>query len=312
MQLKSFSTSYKQKLILTINKPLNTLLGAAVATVCLVSATTQPASAATLTTGTTFSTFLECLNDGTALVVGQNPTDVSGWQYAIDSGTDGVAGYDVGGNAYEIYSMAVRETTDSIYVAINSNTPYNGNPDPYAQNGTIALGDLFINLNTPSSNFQQASDASSLYAVRFVENNESGVPELGLYGNVTAKSVTSINSGFGSIDQYNQHVANNGGIPNFGDLAADSDYFDLNNSLNEIASGDFLAGITFLSEIDLTDAGFNWEQAPGQYTIAFKIDKSVLPGGEVESESESVPEPNALTGFTLLGATFIARRLLKA
>jgi hypothetical protein len=245
-------------------------------------------------------------------VVGQNSLDAAGWQYAIDSGTDGVAGDDVGGNAYEIYSMAVRETTASIYVAINSNTPYNGNPDPYAQNGTIALGDLFINLNTPSSNFQQASDASSLYAVRFVENNESGVPELGLYSNVTAKSVSDINSGFGSINQYNQHVANNGGMPNFGDLAADSDYFDLNNSLNEIASGDFLAGIAFLSEIDLTDAGFNWEQAPGQYTIAFKIDKSVFPGGEVESKSESVPEPNAIAGFTLLSATLIAQRLLKA
>jgi hypothetical protein len=100
-------------------------------------------------------------------------------------------------------------------------------------------------------------------------------------------------------------------MPNFGDLAADSDYFGLNNSLNEIASGDFLAGIAFLSEIDLTDAGFNWEQAPGQYTIAFKIDKSVFPGGEVESKSESVPEPNAIAGFTLLSATLIAQRLLK-
>ncbi len=63
-------------------------------------------------------------------MVGQNSLDAAGWQYAIDSGTDGVAGDDVGGNAYEIYSMAVRETTASIYVAINSNTPYNGNPDP--------------------------------------------------------------------------------------------------------------------------------------------------------------------------------------
>ena len=243
-------------------------------------------------------------------MVGQNSVDAAGWQYAIDSDTDGVAGDDVGGNAFEIYSMAVRETNDSIYVAINSNTPYTGNPDPYAQNGTIALGDLFINLNTASSNFQQASDAGSLYAVRFVENNDSDAPELGVYSNVRAKSVSDINSGFGSIVQYNQHVANNGGIPNFGDLAADSDYFDLNNSLNEIASGDFLAGITFLSKIDLTDAGFNWEQAPGQYTIAFKIDKSLLPSGEVERES--VPEPNAIAGFTLLCATLIARRLLKA
>lgn len=295
---------------MTSNEKLKMLLRTAAAA-CAVSAITQSASAATLTSGTTFSTFLECANDGISLVVGQNPTDAAGWQYAVDSSTDGVAGGEVGGNAYEIYTMGVRETADSIYVAINSNTPYTGNANSSAYNGSIALGDLFINLDALSTSFQTASDARSLYAVRFVENNDSGMPELGIYGNVTAISVTNINSGFPSIQEYNQYVADYGGTPSFGDLAADTSYFDLNQSLNEIASGNFLAGITLLSDPDLTDAGYNWEQAPGQYTLGFMFDKSVLPGGD--SELESVPEPGAVAGILLLGATFVFhRRRLKA
>lgn len=286
---------------------LQTLLGTFAATACAVSATTLPANAVTLTTGTTLSIFLECLNDGISLVVGENPTDAAGWQYAIDSSSDGVAGSDIGGNTYEIYSMGVLETTDSIYVAINTNTPYTGNPDENAQNGSIALGDLFINLDALSTDFQEASDTSSLYAVHFVENNDSGVSELGLYGDVTATSVTESNSGFDSIDDYNQHVTNNGGTPNFGDLAADTSYFDSDNSLNEITSGDFLTEIVLLSESDLTEVGFNWEQAPGEYTIAFKIEKSALVGDEIES----VPEPGTIVGLALLGICAIARRFLK-
>jgi hypothetical protein len=298
-----------EKSILTNNqKKLRLLLGAATASA--ICAMTQSASAVTLTSGTTFSTFLECINDGISLVVGQNPTDATGWQYAIDSSIDGVAGNDIGGNIYEIYSMGVRETADSIYVAINSNTPYTGNPDRNTYNGSIALGDLFINLDAPSTNFQEASNAGSLYAVRFIDNNDSGVPELGIYSNVTAKSVTDINSGFPSIQQYNQQVADYGGTPSFGDLPASTSYFDLNQSLNEIASGDFLAGINLLSARELTDTGFNWEQAPGQYTIGFKFDKSALPGGD--SEPESVPEPGATAGLVLLGTLFIASRRPKA
>ncbi len=293
---------------MTKNQKLKMLLGMTAA-ICTVSATTQSASAVTLTPGTTFSTFLECINDGISLVVGQNPTDAAGWQYAVDSSTDGVAGSDVGGNVYEIYSMGVRESGDRIYVAINSNTPYTGNPTSRAYNGSIALGDLFINSDAPATNFQEASDASSLYGVRFVENNESGVPELGIYSNVSAKSVTHINDGFPNIQEYNQRVANYGGTPSFGDLAADTSYFDLSQSLNEIASGNFLAGITLLSDRDLTDAGFNWEQAPGQYTIGFTFAKAALPGND--SEPESVPEPATVVGVLLLGVTSIARRYWK-
>lgn len=271
---------------------------------CCVCAIAKPAKGATLTPGTTLSTFLECLNDGISLVVGQNPTDEAGWQYAIDSSRDGVSGMDVGGNAYEIYSMGMKETDDSIYVAINSNTPYAGNPETEVQNGTIALGDLFIDFNGTATNFQQASEMGSLSAIRFVENNDSGVPELGLYGNVTAKSVTATNAGFESITQYNQRVLNYGGTPDFADLGAETDYFDGNQSLNAIASGDFLGNISLLSESDLTSAGFNWQQASGSHTVGFKFSKAAL---SAENETESVPEPGAIAGLGLLGAVAIFR-----
>jgi hypothetical protein len=271
---------------------------------CAICAIAKPARGATLTPGTTLSTFLECLNDGISLVVGQNPTDEAGWQYAIDSHFDGVTGVDVGGNAYEIYSMGIKETDDSIYVAINANTPYAGNPEAGVQNGTIAFGDLFIHPNGTSTNFQQASEMGSLSAVRFVENNESGAPELGLYGNVTAKSVTATNAGFESIAQYNQHVLDRGGTPDFADLGADTDYFDANQSLNAIASGDFLRDIALLSESDLTNAGFNWQQAPGSHTVGFKLNKTAF---SVENETESVPEPGAIAGLGLLSIGAICR-----
>jgi hypothetical protein len=292
---------------LTDKQKLKTLLKTAAIAVGLVS-TPDSVNAVTLTNQTTFSVFLECANDGIALVVGQQPTDAAGWQYAIDSSSDGVAGEDVGGNTYEIYSMGIKETSDHIYVAINSNTPYEGNPNRTAQNGTVSFGDLFVNLDALSTDFQEANNANSLYAVRFVENNDSGVTQLGVYGNVKAKSVTEINAGFSSITRYNQHVVDNGGTPSFGDLAADTSYFDLNKSFNEIASGDFLGAITLLSDSDLSKADFNWGLAPGQHTIAFKFDRSLVPS----LDSESVPEPGALKGFALLGAIVIARRCLKA
>ncbi|HAA32599.1 MAG TPA: hypothetical protein DCE56_38935 [Cyanobacteria bacterium UBA8553] len=70
---------------MTNNQTLKVWLETTAAIACVVSATTGSASAATLTPGATFSTFLECANDGISLVVGQNPTDAAGWQYAIDT-----------------------------------------------------------------------------------------------------------------------------------------------------------------------------------------------------------------------------------
>ncbi|NET61867.1 MAG: PEP-CTERM sorting domain-containing protein [Symploca sp. SIO2E6] len=271
----------------------------------------QPAQATTnltaLNPGITINTFTECLNDGVALVTGQNPIDQYGWQYTIDSAHDGVDGLQVGGNAYEIYSLALKETADDIVVALNANMPLTGVDGTPADDGNIGWGDLFFNFS--GQDFSSASNAGDLFAVRFAETNDSLVPNIGLYGDVTATSTTAINSGFSSIEAYNQHVATYGcngpGCdPSLGDLAADSTYFEQNQSLNAIASGTYLTGLSFLSTAELSATGYDANQFAGEHTIAFKFSKSsICDRGfcQASEVTKSVPEPSGIFGLGIIG-----------
>ena len=45
----------------------------------------------------------------------------NGWNYAIDSFSDGVTGDQIGGGAFEFYGIAIKETSDTAFIAINSN-----------------------------------------------------------------------------------------------------------------------------------------------------------------------------------------------
>ena len=278
----------------------------------LIFATAQSAKAATfaLNEGTVANTFTECINDGIALKVGQYPVAYHGWQYAIDSPNDGVNGYQVGGNVYEIYSLALRETEDSIWVAIKGNTPLTGVDGTSAVDGNIGWGDLFFNFT--GKDFTTASNEGSLFGVRFVGTNDSFVSQIGLYSNVTATSTTSINSGFNSLQSYNQRVTNHCQGPNcgpsLGDLAADTSYFDQSQSLNSIASGEFLSSIKFLTEAELQEADYNPSQSGGNQTIAFWFYKSdICKSGYCES----VPEPSAAIGLVAFGLIFGANQLRK-
>ncbi|MGB7441386.1 MAG: XDD3 family exosortase-dependent surface protein [Coleofasciculaceae cyanobacterium] len=276
---------------------------------------TQAATLTALTTGSVIDVFTECLNDGIALEVGTNPLNEQGWQYATDSANDGVNGEQVGGNAYEIYGLAVRETEDSIWVALNGNTPLTGNNSTTAEDGNIGWGDLFFNFS--GNDFSSASNQNDLFAVRFAETNDSGVAEVGLYGNVNATSTTSVNSGFNSLDDYNQHVATYGctGLDcgaNLGDLPADTAYFDQTQSFNAIASGEYLTDLEFITPEELGKAGYNLNLFTGAHTIAFKFDKSaVCENGycQTETKTETVPEPSIVTGLVIFGFTLVGRHL---
>ncbi len=279
----------------------------------LIFATGETAKAATLTAlnkGTVVDTFTECINDGIALMVGKNPADEHGWQYAIDSFNDGVSGTQIGGNVYEIYSLALRETSDSLWVVINGNLPLTGTDAVGAEDGNIGWGDLFFNFS--GKDFTTASKESSLFAVRYAGTNDSLAPKIGLYGNVTATSTTAINSGFSSIKAYNQQVATYcqepGCRPSLGDLAADTSYFDQTQSLNAIASGKFLTSIMYLSDSELLKAGYDLNRFGGQHTIAFKFNKS----GICESGyCKSVPEPSGVLGLAAVGLIFGGSKLRK-
>ena len=268
---------------------------------------TESANAASLTRGTTFSTFLECFNDGVGLVVGQNST-INGWQYAFDSNADGVNGmWGIGAaagkrNPYDIFGMAVKETADSVIVVLNGNMPLTGNPEASVASGQIGWGDLFFNLS--DQDFASAMNSGDLFGIRFSDVNASGVTRLGVYGGVQAKSVTDIKNGYtiaaGGISGYENSVTRLGGTVGYGDLSRS--YLGAKDgkfNLNAIASGNFLTDITFLATGDVTPqllaTGYDTTKLAGAHTIAFKFNKSAL------SATTSVPEPSIAIGLAAIG-----------
>ena len=278
---------------------------------CLAFSKSAQAATFALNEGTVANTFTECINDGIALKIQQNPVDQHGWQYAVDSPNDGVNGSQIGGNIYEIYTLALRETKDSIWVAINANMPLTGADGTSANDGNIGWGDLFFNFT--GKDFSTASNEGSLFGVRFAGTNDSFVPQIGLYNNVSAASTTGINSGFSSLQEYNQYVATygcqgEGCGPSLGDLPADTSYFDQTKSLNTIASGQFLTSIMYLSEAELQEAGYNFNQSGGSQTIAFKFDKSSICKS---GYCKSVPEPSGAIGLVAIGLMVGANQLRK-
>lgn len=283
------------------------LLGATAATtIGIFYLTGQQAQAGVLTTGTTFSVFLQCINDSTALVVGKTAIDANGWQYAADAKGDGS-----GGDIYDIGGMAVKETANTIMVVLKGNMPLTGTT--YGST-PIGYSDLFIDF--AGTSFTNTMNSGKLYGVEFANNNDFAVGK-GVYSGVTAKSVTSKHVGYSSINQYSQHFPS----ATIGDLgsAATTNYFDRNQSLNAISSGKFVTGISFLDNLALTAAGFNTTRLFGSQTIAFQFDKSGLPGGlpttggvtpsggggsEVGGQPGSgaaVPEPATIGGMLLGG-----------
>ncbi len=259
-----------------------------------------------------------------------------GWNYAIDSFSDGVTGPQIGGGEFEFYGIAVKETSETAFIAINSNLSLAGYADSAAARGNINYGDLFFNFS--GQNFNTANANRSLFAVRFAAGNDSGVATTGVYSNVTAKNVTETNSGFTNLNQYNTTVASHGGTPSIGDLAATDPYFQQTGTstvLNSIATGTKVADINFLTPANLTALGLNFSQfnAVGSQTIGFSFNKSAMPSGNYIANlfaecandaiaikasfqnAEAVPEPSTWFG-TLVGLSFLgmgaAKRKMKS
>ena len=248
------------------------------------------------------------------------------WTYSIDSFKDGTEGSTIGNTSkFEFYGMAFRETSDRVYFAINSNLSTNGYAYGSATNGKISYGDLFLNFNNPAS-FNQAN--GNLFAIRFDATNDTGM-SLGLYGNVSAKSVTKLNSGYGSMNQHTQTVANLGGAASYGDLAANNSYFNGTQAASTtISSGTFLGAVSSLmSKTDLASMGLDFDHfgTKGTQTFGFSVDKSLLSEGSfmaslfaecgndgmvLSGDLKGVPEPSAIAGLvTAVGLVAGSRRL---
>lgn len=260
-------------------------------------AQTAKADEVKVLTGAVSNVFLECINDGVATVYDQAKVDKKGWLYTFDSSQDGVNGGQIGGNKYEIYGSAIKETKNSILVVINSNMSITGHSERSAQDGNIGWGDWFLNLS--GTNFTTANNAGNLFAVRFAGTNDSSATKVGLYGGVQAKSVTGVNSGFASLSNYQQHTAKYGTAgSNLGDLATNTSYFDQTKSLNSIASGTYLSDISYLNLDQLKTKGYNTSQFAGSETIAFQFNKSAICQSD---DCKNVPEPTSLLGALIAG-----------
>ncbi|WP_228055640.1 XDD3 family exosortase-dependent surface protein [Lusitaniella coriacea] len=265
-----------------------------------------------------------------------------GWNYGIDSFSDGS-----GGKKYEIKGFAVKETTDSVYVALTAGTPLNGIASNNADDGNVGWGDMFFNFS--GKDFATAEAEGSLLGVRFAPTNESGVNQVGLYNNITTKSVGLANNGYDNLKRYYNKgfgKANTMGT----DIATKNEAYSYlhgnavaanpkqNNTplYNIIDSGDFLGGIDLLNGAQLAAKGLNFGHfnANSPHTFGFQLDKSllsgVLPGG-INSfmahvllecandgvalagnidipESQDVPEPVGLVSLGFAGLAFLKSR----
>ncbi|MGD1805372.1 XDD3 family exosortase-dependent surface protein [Dapis sp. BLCC M126] len=230
-------------------------------TALLLNASSQDAQGFALNDGV-FSLFLECNNDGTALVF----EGVDGWQYSQDA-----IGDMTDGDSYDLTGMAVFQDGNDMFVAIGGNMPLLGtgldrNLDK------IFPGDLFF---TPAGqNFQDSMEAGNLHAIHFSGSQDSGADSgLGVYKNVAAKGVGMQNFGHRTLDNYEALVDSSEG--NFyGSLGADNPYFNgTGTGYNVIAGGDRVAndGFEMLTATELTAEGFNREFLGGTEFFGFKF-----------------------------------------
>jgi hypothetical protein len=251
-----------------------------------------------------------------------------GWNYAIDSFDDSIQGNAIGGTNYEGYGVATKQVADRLWVAVSSNLPLEGIANPLAADGHTGWADFILNFSG-----QPLSSANgNLWGIRFVGNNGSGVTAMGLFSQVSLKSVTAENGLLlNSLGTYNDYVAKHGRTPSNADLAAYDSYFNQGDRLpNVIASGTWEGEVSLLSAAELTDVDFGSFGAQGSHLFGFSVDRKVLPvGGFVAylspecandvmavkgetkpvEEPESVPEPTGWLGLTVMGLVFGRKQL---
>lgn len=226
-----------------------------------------PSQCGPVINGSILNFSFECLNDMTALVTSNNNFN---WQYVQDSIKDGLYGSSFGG-IFEIHGIAFKESNEELFIVIKAALDTTG----VTIKGTlVTYGDLFLNFS--GLNFKDASDQSKLYGIRFVDNNDSAVPAVGLYKEVKAKSVSETNYGYTTLQLYEDAVNALAGAVGYGSLDQTQTYYSKDISHNVIESGTFLGNITMLSSADLLAAGYDASVIDGTITIAFKFPKILI------------------------------------
>lgn len=227
--------------------------------------------------GVTLSVGYECFNDTAALIVNNEKATSNGWQYSVDSPNDGVTAVGSGwnlGTTFELHGIAFKETVNEVWVVLKGNSPIQGVFWGAALDENIGWGDLFI--NPVKTDLATASAGQQLFGVRFAGLNDSGASQVGLFGNVTAQSVSAINDGFPSWSTYVTVVNQLGGTVSLGDLDGSVNYYAPDQTLNAIGSGQLRGPITFVTPFELAAAGFDGDRLLGDVTIGFRFDKYLV------------------------------------
>lgn len=240
----------------------------------------------------------------------------NGWQYAIDSLNDGS-----GGAGYEMRGLAFRFVGNTAVFAVSSDMHLGGNVVSGVRNGTISLGDLFLNFSGNNLNTQAAFANSKVLAIRFDGTNDSlgnlagSNTSTGVYKNITAASFTTQNHGYAGLQAYIN--AGFGRNPNaMADLESSTGdvttYLSNGVMYPNMASGTFAGAITSLNRSTLQgtyglDFSHFGADSAGVGMFGFSFDRSLLPTGDftghlfeecindgVAIKGANVPEPSTM------------------
>jgi hypothetical protein len=219
-----------------------------------------------------------------AMAIGQQQAQAgqlsSGWTYSYDAIGDG-SGENLTDTKYDIRGTAMSVQNDKLIIALTGGMPITGNSYGGAADGNVGWGDLFFNFTGKKFNDAEGQ----LFGVRFAATNDSPV-STGVYSNVKTTSLTSVNSGYSSLNHY--YTAENGRYNKQNTqgsalvTAADAEsYYGASGPIQtSINSGTKVGEISqFFNANELGALGLNFGSATGSQTFGFSFDRALLPSG---------------------------------
>lgn len=245
----------------------------------------------------------------------------NGWNYSIDSFSDGSGGVD-----YEIKGLAIKELEDSIVVGLSGGMSWGENSK------NITWGDMFFNFS--GQDFNTASQNGDLLGIKFADNDTDLA--LGVYQNVTASKIINADQdmykGLEHYYNFGWERSNTMGT----DISTKQqayDYFGKDNQQYVIGSGERVGDINKLNGSQLASMGldFGYFSANGPQILGFEFSKSLIQNADVGSGDylahlflecgndavalagniKDVPEPATLGGLAIVGLALASRRKLK-
>lgn len=245
-------------------------------------------------------------------------TIYNGWNYAIDSFTDGS-----GGASFEELGLAFRQSGSTGYFAISGGMPLAGVPWASALNGSVAFGELYLNFSAHNLDNPGKFTDPDVFAIRFAAANDSPVAP-GLYSNVTVVNLVTQNSGYATLQDYYNHGFGASSHA-MGDLDTTADVINYlgNGGMDpNISAGFKIADINLLNPAALAALGLDFGHfgAAGPEVFGISVDLSKLPHGAFTAHffeecindgialRGQVPEPDTLTLLGLGLASVSLRR----